>query len=280
MSSHNQGDRAEKEAWNPLAAIRWAIDSSDLDAKEKLTYVALVRRCDDNGLCRPSVPRIAEDTAQSQATVMRATASLSEKGALEVYQAPRGRRANRYLLHPDITITQQLLAEGYMRRCTVIGDTLHTDRSHLAQSETKLPIEDTHKNKPKEVTHSSGHRKRRTDNDSDPRVSLVFNRYTDAFKARYGVSPTPAHIVHGRDGNRVRSLPKEYTEEVLTAAIDSFFDLSQPGYIVKDGSFTAFLGALPQLIQGGVARNERSSKDRGKHTPPSSAESIAKWITQ
>jgi DNA-binding transcriptional ArsR family regulator len=61
-----------------------ALDARVGAAARKLTLIALADRAGDDGVCWPSVAKIAHDTELSESTVRRALRELCELGLIEV----------------------------------------------------------------------------------------------------------------------------------------------------------------------------------------------------
>lgn len=115
-----------------------------------------------------------------------------------------------------------------------------------------------------EDEQSTTKRKRKDGEDPDPRVKPTLDHFYAKFKEKFGTPPTSQHLNFGRDGKRIRELPKDITTEVLTSAISRFFS-SRDSYITRSYTFTDFIFSFPKLALQDATGNQ------SKPSPPPKA---------
>lgn len=81
----------------------WVIRNSNLDAAEKLTYIALLNRANSEGECWPSLATISADVRSTIRTVSRKLESLEAKGLIRKIRRSNAEKGNVSNLYKVLT---------------------------------------------------------------------------------------------------------------------------------------------------------------------------------
>lgn len=79
-----------------IKAMTWVFEQDELKGNHKLVMLALADFCDDQGLCWPSVGRIAKKSSISERSVQRILGDLVDQGWLGVNRAVGRGHTSRY----------------------------------------------------------------------------------------------------------------------------------------------------------------------------------------
>lgn len=265
MISQMTAKRERSPTLTALGALFSMEHPVDLSRAAWAVWVVLSWHVGDDMTCYPGATTIARESLLSRAAVFDALAELEAKGWIRRDRRTKPARSDPSRMVPDstrYTLLRGSPATGLVQQvdggspATGLGVVQPLDGgSPVAGLEPPIepPIRTDHgTNTAPTPPARAGEgqpkkRNRRPTSEPDPRVAPTLSAFHDRFVERYRVEPTPDHLHYPRDGRRIRALPADYTVDVLTEAVRRFFS-EERGYVLRDGSFGAFMRALPQLV--------------------------------
>lgn len=266
-----------------FSAFNKVIRNPTISPAAKGLYALLWSYADGDCTCWPGIERLAQEMGCDERTIRRLAEKLVKAGAIT--KKRRGKTlTNLYFLSDRTEMSNHKEESDRTNLSRVTGQFCPSDRTNLstkndpqpygpkASGERKRPIkrpDENTSNIPCDKSQGAGKKKtsktKNSAKETDVRVSPVLKKFYDTLKESIGAEPPKTAFDWGRDGKRIKQLPKDYTTGLLCELIDKFF--AAPGYIRKNYTFSDFLHALPRLLTGDYKNQEGGKKHGTKWRP-------------